>query len=234
MPASKRKTGKASGPSNRYHRGSKLSEYKFLKLLRGFCDQTTPKELSTTLRVSEKTIRARYMDLRKRLMLATRIEPFAFGGAGFFLFQGNELSERGRTFLKEISTSEQFLRHIKRQAPRLAGSPDHNLYLFEATVRFFCNMQMGKTEDTLYPEETREHLHRLREIAELVQEIEETPEIQGRFNATLEHYERVEKQFSKLIDREELLSLAKKSKIHRYPSAVFHDDLRRHIVRHPL
>ena len=85
-------------PKNRYMRGSKLSEYKFLQILRVFAEDKTSAELASEIRVSEKTIRATYRHLREKLLEAILIDKHAFGGAGDYLMRDNKLDEKGSAF----------------------------------------------------------------------------------------------------------------------------------------
>ena len=174
------------------------------------------------------------MELRRHLMMAALAQPFAFGGAGFYLFKDDDLSERGKGFLEEIRKSENYAAHLKEQAPRLAGSANERFYLFEVTVRFFCNLQISKDEETLYPEETRKHLLILREITDWLDEHRDQPEFLKKYGHVLDDHARISQKFMALLNQEELLSLAKKSVMHRYPSTILFDDLKRFLREVPL
>ncbi len=219
---------------NRYHRRAKLSEYKFLQVLQGFCDDIPAANLTLKTRISEKTIRATYKALRGQLYFATQGDRYGFGGAGFFLFLGGNLRERGRQFIEEVSQRQIFLDHMRRHGPRTRKPTDATDFLFEVTVRMFCNIGMQKDLATLYPKETREALSTIREIAQWIRENQEIEGFSTKYASLLEGFEKIVTNMPKLLEMEELLALKTKSVAHRFPSNVMYEDLRRYLLKNPL
>lgn len=122
---------------NRYCAGAKLSEHKFLRVLRGFAEGVTLSALEPLTHVSGKTIRASYGTLRNRLALAVFDEADQFGGAGHYLSLPD-----ASTLLNAISASAQFRRYRKRHAPRLRDANDECLLVMEFAVRMFCALDL--------------------------------------------------------------------------------------------
>ncbi|GFO80794.1 MAG: hypothetical protein A49_04210 [Methyloceanibacter sp.] len=125
-------------PKNRYCIGAKLSEHKFLRLLRGLADDIAVQALEPRTHISGKTIRTTYRSLRAELTNAVRAEPERFGGTGTFLFADGSLTESGRAILRRVYRSREFRLYRKRHAPRLRDEFDERNLLVNKTVRMFC------------------------------------------------------------------------------------------------
>ena len=219
---------------NRYYRRSKLSEYSFLRILEGFAEDRTVAECADGMRVSEKTVRAVFMALRRKLVPATLTEPYQFGGTGFFLFQGGRLSERGKAVLKSVAESEIFHTHMTRHCPRLADPRDGKSYLFEVAVRLFCNIALQKTAEHLYPAETRSAAAQMQGIALWISENRETERFHEKHGQLVARFGKVVDAMPVLLELEELQALRSKSAAHRYPAHILKDELRRYLLRDPL
>lgn len=219
---------------NRYHRRAKLSEYKFLQVLQGFCDDIPAADLVHKTRVSEKTIRSTYKALRGQLYFATQSDRYGFGGAGFFLFLDGNLRERGRHFIEKVSQRKIFLNHMRRHGPRSRSPTDATDFLFEVTVRMFCNISMQKDHATLYPQETRKALETIREIVQWIRENQETEGFFVKYASLLKDFEKIVTSMPKLLEMEELQALKTKSVAHRFPSNVMYEDLRLYLLKNPL
>lgn len=232
------KSKKSSRPKqairNRYHLHAKLSEYKFLKILRGFCDGGAAADIASQTNISEKTIRFTYKLLRNQLFLATMNDLKAFGGAGFFLFDKEGLSERGRAFLQSIQESPLFLDHMQKHAPRTKKPEEVRDYLFEVAVRLFCNLAMSKDTETLYSKETREALVLVREISQWLRTTNEHGQMAEQYKVVVTRFKEVVMRMPELLVQEELLALKNKSVEHRFPSTVLYDDLRSFTLKSPL
>lgn len=231
---SKKITAISSGIRNRYHRKAKLSEYKFLQVLRGFCEDIPAAELMVKTRISEKTIRKTYKSLRIELIQAVLDDIHGFGGTGFFMFRDNELQERGRHFLEVMTTNQIFKEHLRQHGPRTKKPSDVSELLFEVTVKMFCNISMKKNVATLYPPKTREAIISIRDIANWIRENRDTEGFFERYSTFLERFNVVLANMPKLLVQEELQALRFKSVAHRFPSSVLYDDFRRFLSKNPL
>lgn len=142
MRTSKNKKQRALSLRNRYAYGAKMSEHKFLKVLRGYADSRTIGELAPHTRVSAKTIRATYTALRARLPLAAQLHPDAFGQAGQLLWSGGQLREGNGSFLQTLEESRLYKRHRQRHTPRLERAELEQLLLLETAIRFLCALDL--------------------------------------------------------------------------------------------
>lgn len=133
----KQKRARKRALKNRYCAGAKLSEHKFLRILRGFAEGMTLSALEPMTHVSGKTIRATCRLLRERLADAILSEPERFGGAGHYL----NLPDAS-ALLNAIRTSAQFRRYRKRYAPRLNDAEEERLLVLEFAVRAFCALDL--------------------------------------------------------------------------------------------
>jgi len=138
----KQKIRRRSPLLNRYYRGAKLSEHKFLRLLHGFAQSTPIKALEPTTHVSGKTIRSTYGTLRAQLPIATQREWARFSHAGLYLFEDDGIALEGRRIIASIERTRRFSRYVKRHAPRLSSSEDEHLFLLEKAVRIFCALDL--------------------------------------------------------------------------------------------
>jgi len=234
--SSKSKNRRASAaPRNRYMRRAKLSEYRFLKILRGFADNETAGDLAPRIRISDKTIRRSYAAFRERLIPATAAEPFRFGGAGFFLFSNGRLSHGGKLFLESVYESELYRTQLRRHAPRLNDdAPEADSYLIEVAVRVFCYRAMQKDAETLYSEETRQALQNLREIGAFIEEYQDDADFKERYGWLIERYHVLAAKLPAVVQEEALAQFSTLSTWHRFPDHILYEDLRRHLLTHPL
>ncbi|HML91232.1 hypothetical protein [Methyloceanibacter sp.] len=137
MPKTKN-GARGCAPKNRYCIGAKLSEHKFLRLLRGLADNMPVHELEPRTHISGKTIRSTYRALRAELASAVRAEPERFGGTGTVLFADGQLTECGREILRRVYRSREFRLYRKHHAPRLKDEFDERNLLVNKAVRMFC------------------------------------------------------------------------------------------------
>jgi hypothetical protein len=230
----KKKTKNAGKPANRYARRSKLSEYRFLRILEGFTMDKTAQELAESIGISEKSIRATYRDLRLALMEAALSNTKAFGGAGFYLLRHENMGPRRRRFLDGVAQSELYARHVKRHAPRLKSSNDKEALTFEVAMRMFCNIDIDDGSLINYPPETKQALLTLRDIAQWIKDNLRREGFMEHYGHVVEEFFRVSKKMDRLTEEEELLALRSKSRPHRYPWMLMYNDLRKYLLKHPL
>tara|TARA_R110001599_G_scaffold25282_7_gene90570 strand:- start:12763 stop:13479 length:717 start_codon:yes stop_codon:yes gene_type:complete len=221
-------------PRNRFYRYAKLSEYKFLKVLKAFAEDKPVADASSEIQISAKTVRALYKGLRTRLIKASNSDPYAFGGAGRFLLDGGQLGDRGRRFLSELAESVTYAGHVKRHDFRLKKGERFTDELFECAIRAFCTLAMPGQPEDHYPSEVLEAIFIFREISEWIgknrdhaEHLEEEASLLSRFDAVIE-------QMPQLLEKEDLFALKKHSKLHRFPENILLTDLRRYLLKDPL
>lgn len=219
---------------NRYSRSSKLSEYRFLKILKGFAMDMTAKELATDSGISEKSIRANYGELRNKLIEAAIYNRDAFSGAGFYLLRKGKLDDQGKRFLHGVAESEIFTKHVKRHAPRVKTEEDFQGLIFEVVVRVFCNIHLDEGALIDYPEETKQAVLELRNMGQWVRENIQKEGFLEKYGHIVEQFRKVANEMKLLLEKEELLALQSKSKAHRFPWELLYNDLRRHLLKYPL
>ena len=133
----KQKRARKEALKNRYCAGAKLSEHKFLRILRGFAEGMTLSALEPMTHVSGKTIRATYRALRERLAQAIHEQPLMFGGAGTYLAHPDSAN-----LLIAIRLSAVFRRYRKQHAPRLQDAREEQLLVLEFAARMFCALDL--------------------------------------------------------------------------------------------
>ncbi|WOF72766.1 hypothetical protein QMT40_000388 [Parvibaculaceae bacterium PLY_AMNH_Bact1] len=219
---------------NRYYKGAKLSEYRFLKVLRAFADGDSVRQVSGRTGISERAIRDLFAKFRVKLMEATIHDREAFGGAGMYLYRNGRVSERGRSILESVRNGPNFEAHRTRHALRFRTSKDAAPHVFEMTVRIFCSIHIPKTPEVLYPEKTREALSQLTEIGAFIRTHADNEVFMEKYSDVTERFMTLSANFRKLLDKEELLSLRDKSDMHSHPDNLLYDHLRRYLLRNPL
>jgi hypothetical protein len=133
----KQKRARKCALKNRYCAGAKLSEHKFLRILRGFAEGMTLSALEPMTHTSEKTIRATYRALRERLAEALHGQPLIFGGASAYLAHPDSA-----VLLSAIRSSPAFRRYRKLHAPRMKDAREEQLFVLESAVRVFCALDL--------------------------------------------------------------------------------------------
>jgi len=135
----KQKRARKEALKNRYCAGAKLSEHKFLRILRGFAEGMTLSALEPMTHSSEKTIRATYRAMRDRLAEAIHAQPLMFGAAGTYLAHPDAAA-----LLAAIFSSAVFRRYRKLHAPRMKDESEVQLLVLEFAVRLFCALDLRK------------------------------------------------------------------------------------------
>ncbi len=223
---------------NRYHRGAKLSEHRFLRVLRGFADDQTARETSDATGISEKTIQNLFDRVRERLMRAVLIHPVRFGGAGYFLFDDRKISRRGSILFDVVSGSFLFKRTLMRHAPRVGatGAPKaaFSFLLLETVVRIFCTLSHPKDNEGLYSDEIQEAYANLQLVALYIHQHKDAPDDPALFEAVKESFERIMEDFPRILEQEEFINLVQGARKHHFASEAFYNDLRRYLLEDPL
>lgn len=232
------KKARIGKPRNRYMKGARLSEYRFLNILRGFADEHTAAEVALTSGLSEKRTRALFDTFRGKLMRAALAEPFEFGWAGYFLFDELEISPRGHHLFDEISESDVFksalIRHAPRSGAKRIPSKRFSELLFEITLRMFCSLSMTKDNTSLYPQDVHEAFAKLQMVALFIDEHKDAEDKPEGFEAFTQTFDIYMKAFPRLLAREEFRALVTGYRHHRFANDVLYDGLRRYLLKNPI
>tara|TARA_R110000796_G_scaffold45616_43_gene110490 strand:- start:20453 stop:21175 length:723 start_codon:yes stop_codon:yes gene_type:complete len=223
-------------PKNRYVRNAKLSEYRFLKILRGFAEDRKAQELAKEVGISEKTIRTTYRQLRRKLIEAVEARPQAFGKAGFYLKQHQDDGWEIYEFIFSFVKSEIFDDYVKRHAPRLKPTDNVGTLWFEAVIRTFCSIAIGEKAVLEYSPEFKESRRKILEfIAEAEPDRDHEPEgVKERFGDRAERMRTAVEGMDEVLKSQRLAAIRFQSRSHHYPRSVLYDDLRRYLLRSPL
>ena len=189
---------------NRYHGHSKISEYRFLKLLKAFADEKTVQEAADATRLSTRTVRDMYQRFRESLLRAALEDPFTLGWTGYFLFERQKISVRGHAILDAIAGSNLFRSFIERHGIRTGFTKEKpesafSYVVFETAVRIFCTLSMRKDNDTLYSDEIHEAYANLQLVALYIHMHKDGPDDPELFNAVVASFEKIMKAFQKLL-----------------------------------
>lgn len=215
-------------------RNAKLSEYKFLHILRGFADEKTPKELAVTAKVSEKTIRALYKAFRDHMIMAVIANPYDFGKAGYYLLDGAKVGKRGREFFKTVMESDDFKEYSRLQAPRTKELKPRQDLIFDATVRVFCRISLKREGVKSFTEKTTESIEMWKEISTWLEQGKNDPAFHEKYIGIYQKYNELSLRLKTLIQLEQLVALKTQSKHHHYANNVLYNDLRRFLLKTPL
>ena len=137
----KQKRARKEALKNRYCAGAKLSEHKFLRILRDFAEGMTLSALEPMTHISGKTIRATYRGLRMRLSDIIHEHPLMFGAAGNHLAHPD-----AEMLLTAIRSSLVFRRYRKQHAPRMKDEREEQRLVMEFAVRMFCALDLRGIE----------------------------------------------------------------------------------------
>lgn len=240
MPTLKIKKSRLPKPrpklKNRYVKNAKQSEYKFLRILRGFAEAKTPYELNAECSISVRTIRDTYWELRDKMFEALQTDKRLFGGAGRFLYPHGKIEQQGILLLEAVSQSEAFAALVALQYPGNREPTDEQcgLLVLEMAVRFYCKSSStrGKLEETPAAVMLLQSviLDRIKDIdaAEL--------DPAQRWTVTPLKIE-VEHKFAelKLLELQHALKAATSG--HRLsidPSHMIYGDMRKYLAKHPI
>ncbi|OAB55823.1 hypothetical protein AY600_17975 [Phormidium willei BDU 130791] len=208
-------------------------------MLRCFCEEKTVQGAAAETRVSVRSVRSLFERFREALLRAALEDRFAFGWAGYFLFENDEISARGAAILDAIASSDLMRWAIERHGVRVGLSkakpdPRFSYLLFETAVRVFCALSMKKGNDTLYGPEIHEAYANLQLVALYIHMHKDGPEDPAFFDAVVTSFERIMRDFPRLLEQEEFSNLVAARRHHLYMNDVLYNDLRRYLLKNPL
>lgn len=215
-------------------RNAKLTEYKFLHILRGFADEKTPKELAATAKVSEKTIRALYKALRNQMIIAAVNQPGQFGLAGYFLFDESKISRRALSYLDAVVKSPFFDRYSKLHAPRRKNIDQREDIIFDVGIRAFCRIAQSKDLKITYSEHAKATFKNWKFLAAWFENREHDQAFLEEHAALYEDYQQTSKKINDFLRLEQLVSVLQQSTVHRFANNVLYRDLRSYLLKKPL
>ena len=143
MPAKKTKNQK-----NRYAKSAKYSEYKILQLVECFARDLSVKDAATVTKMTERTVRDRYADIRAKLLSASTEQPDLFNGFGHLLLDADgSLNAHVLEAMVFYSHSPAFKARMAARYPKFRTERDPALHhVIEMAVRRFSAMEPPETD----------------------------------------------------------------------------------------
>lgn len=203
-------------------RYSKVSEYRFERVLKRFCNFAGVDELADRSKISSRAVRDIYWRLRFAILESLTKEPQLFGGAAEFLLDGEQFSSGGKVLVHCLSYSDAnpaMHRHIAPSLGQLT-SKRSNAMKCEIVLRAY-NWCFNRPE-LICPQPkqvTNRHPHLVGKWWE------------GCFPFEVEH-RRIEVGLIYL--EEEMRRISKSHNEYREPNRILFNDLRGYLIRNPL
>lgn len=220
-------------PRNRYVRNAKLSEYKFLKLLRGFAVGAGPKSLAKDTGISEKTIRATYGQLRQKVGEAIMSGQPLFGIGARYFFERGELTEKGRIFMEAVAQSSIFRAYKSVHAPRMTDQEGLHALTVDLAMRIFSGLVVADEEFTSLTPGLRRAFEQLIVVKIWIEENEGKPGFIEEHGDTITRHQSLMRMALIVQEQREIIALRQSPK-HRYANDQFYNDLRRFLLASPM
>jgi len=134
---------------NQYSKWSKKSPYKTLQLLECFARDLSINDAARLIKMSERTVRDRYADLRGKLLSWVMEYPDRFNGFGHLLLDPDgSINLYVLTVLLTHSQSHSFKQRMKKRYPKFKTENDPALnHVIELAVRRFTTIEAPKTDE---------------------------------------------------------------------------------------
>lgn len=138
--ANKKKGRKFKNPR---HKSTKISLRKFDALLRCFADDKTVNATHVITKLSERSVRDRFAEIRERMFVAVLDEPRLFNGFGYLVTDAyGQMDAHMLQFFAAFSKTSIFKAHMKSRYPRTNPKTQPMLHhLFEFFIRKFVALK---------------------------------------------------------------------------------------------
>lgn len=220
-------------PKNRYMRNAKLSEYRFLKILRGFAYGLPPKAVAEESGISEKTIRATFDALRLKVREAAMSGKDIFGFGSRYLFEDGQLTEKGTVFLESVAKSRLFKSYMAEHAPRLKDDATRELYVFDLGMRIFAGLIVAEDEFMSLSPEMERALGLLDAMKIWIEDRQDTPGFNEEHSETITRYRHLSRMAEIVVEQNQIIAL-RQSGQHSYPGRYFYEDLKRYLLKESI
>lgn len=136
---------------NRYARSAKVSEYKTLQLVEAFAHDLTVRQAARRTRMSERTVRDRYADIRGKLLTACTTRPDFFNGFGHVLLDPDgSINIHVLEVLAIYADSAAFKHRMARRYPKYNPARDPALnHALEIVIRRFMAVDIPAPGEAL-------------------------------------------------------------------------------------
>ena len=215
-------------------RRARLSEYKFLHVLRAFSDDLTVVEAAAETRISQKTIRALYRRLRAKLIDGVHQEPEQFGRAGFFLCPEGHLSPFAEAVFDRVGRSIVFEERRQKHCPKTKDPEILGDHYFETAIRHLTRSHLPRAEDQIFSKEVLENMARIKEVEAWMEANKHDTQFLEENKEALKTFAKATAHFKKLQEKQALDALVTQATPHQAANNLLYDDLRRYLLKHPL
>lgn len=223
-------------PKNRYQRHSKLSEAKFLEILKGFSELTVSNQIASKTRISEKTVRELNWKLRFRMMDAIMNDRNVFQGIRRYLFDGGTLLPRGKAFLEDAGAVDPMKLYsmLHRLDGRRLTERHYSALMIENAVRAYCRMAGQPYGLFEMSDELKNTYKIIRDTADGLAKTEVTAENMQEYSALAAENERLLREAEEVLDTEQRIAVADAHRSYISPNQIIFNDLRKSFTKNPL
>lgn len=129
---------------NRYSKSAKYSEYKTLQLIECFALDFSVRDAARSTRMSERTVRERYAEIRGKLLPWCMEAPDLFNGFGHLLLDaGGNINLHVLELLFYYSESQAFKKRMAKRYPKFRSEKDPALHhVIEMALRQISVMEL--------------------------------------------------------------------------------------------
>ncbi|WP_299739098.1 hypothetical protein [uncultured Roseobacter sp.] len=212
---------------------AKLSEYKFLKVPRGFAIGISSNSLATATGISEKSIRAIYAALRSKVMEAAKSGKPVFGISSRYLFENGKPTEKGKAFLDAVSKSGMFEAYLKIHAPRLRNKGERDLLVFDLGMRIFTGLVVAEEDFLALSPGLRRSMEQLIILQIWIDANADTPGFAEEHRETIERHRALKRMAEIVREQHQIIALRQSAK-HRYAGEQYYTDLRKYLLKNPI
>ncbi|WP_342075601.1 hypothetical protein [Yoonia sp. SS1-5] len=223
-------------PKNRYQRHSKLSESKFLEVLKGFSELTVSNQIASKTRISEKTVRELTWKIRFRMMDDIMNNRNIFQGIRRYLFDGGKILPRGQRLLDDAGAVDPMILYtmLHRLDGRRLTERHYSALVIENAVRAYCRMAGQPYGLFEMSDELKNTYKIIKDSAEGLAKAEVTAENMQEYEALVAENARLLKDAEEVLDLEQRMAVADAHRSYVSPNQVIYNDLRKSLVKKPL
>lgn len=223
-------------PKNRYQRHSKLSEAKFLEILKGFSELTVSNQIASKTRVSEKTVRELNWKIRFRMMDPIMNNRNVFQGIRRYLFDEGKVLPRGQRLLEDAGAVDPMILYtlLHRLDGRRLTERHYSALMIENAVRAYCRMAGQPYGLFEMSDELKNTYKIIKDTADGLANAEITAENMREYAALVAENERLLKDAEEVLDMEQRMAVADAHRSYISPNQIIYNDLRKSLTKNPL
>lgn len=134
---------------NRYSKSAKYSEYKTLQLIECFALDFPVRQTAKVTRMTERTVRDRFAEIRAKLLSTCLERPDLFNGFGYLLIDAaGNINLHILEVLFYYSESQAFKNRMAERYPKFRSEKDPALnHVMEMAVRRFVSIELPEANE---------------------------------------------------------------------------------------